>query len=109
VLIGSGGNDLFTFAPDSAGSATIVGGNGNDLVDESSAQHEGVAIVPPTPPNTITVKVGADTTAPSFQSASTFSVSEGDLLHFTATATDEPGDRVTYRLDRVPNAAQPYP
>jgi hypothetical protein len=109
LLLGSTGNDLFTFVNNAAGSATIMGGNGADLVDETPAPHEAVTIVPPTPPNSINVKVGVDTTAPHFSPLGNQSVAEGSLLHFKAQATDDPGDVLTFSIRSIPGSSSPFP
>jgi Ca2+-binding RTX toxin-like protein len=109
LLVGSTGNDLFTFLNGATGSATIMGGNGADLVDETPAPHESVTIAPPTPPNTITVKQGVDTTAPQFSPLSNQTIAEGSLLHFQTHATDDPGDVLTYSIQPVAGSPNPFP
>jgi parallel beta-helix repeat protein len=109
LLIGSTGNDLFTFMPNATGAATVVGGGGSDVVDESPAPRESVTIVPPTPPNSINVKVGADTTPPTFTQLANPTVPEGGLLHFQTQATDDHGDVVHYGIRAVAGSSNPFP
>jgi hypothetical protein len=107
TMLGGTGNDLFTFQPNSTGSASIMGGGGQDLVDETPAPGEQVTINPAIPPSSITVKKG-DVTPPSLSNISPQTVNEGHLLHFTAQATDsDEFDVITYSLANAPSGTFP--
>jgi hypothetical protein len=106
TMYGGNGNDLFTFPTGATGSATVLAGNGADVVDETAAPGETVAVVPAPPPSTITVEQGAPQALAFPTALATQSVAKGAPLHFSA-AIAAPGRSITYSL--APISGQTYP
>jgi Ca2+-binding RTX toxin-like protein len=107
TLLGGLGNDLFTVQVGSAGSASVMGGGGQDVVDQTPAPVEQVTIAPPILGATIQSKQ-SENHPPSLSPIAAQTINEGQLLHFSASATDaDPGDMVTLSLALDPLAQFP--
>jgi hypothetical protein len=106
TMYGGNGNDVFTFPSGDTGSATVLAGNGADVVDQTAAPGETVTVVPAAPPSTITVEQGTPAALAFPTALATQSVAKGAPLHFSA-AIAAPGRSITYSL--APMSGQTYP